>query len=46
MVIKSLGYGLDEAAVSAARGIKFEPKMINGKPVPVVKTIEYNFNIF
>jgi TonB family protein len=46
MVIKSLGYGLDEAAVSAARQIKFEPKKIDGKPVSVVKTIEYNFNIY
>jgi len=46
MVVKSLGYGLDEAAVSAARQIKFEPKKIDGKPVSVVKTIEYNFNIY
>jgi TonB family protein len=46
MVVRSLGYGLDEAAVSAARQIKFQPKMIDGKPVSVVKTIEYNFNIY
>ena len=46
MVVKSLGYGLDEAAVSAARQIKFEPKRIDGKPVSVVKTIEYSFNIY
>jgi len=46
LVVKSLGYGLDEAAVSAARQIKFEPKMVDSKPVSVVKTIEYNFNIY
>lgn len=46
MILKSLGYGLDEEAVAAARKIRFEPVKENGKPVSVVKTVEYSFAIY
>jgi len=32
-VLESLGYGLDQAAIAAARRIRFRPERINGKPV-------------
>lgn len=44
--LKRLSHGLDEQAVYAARQIKFEPKMIDGKPVPVVVIFDYGFNIY
>lgn len=46
LVLKRLGYGLDEQAVHAARQIKFEPKMRDGKPVSTVVIFEYGFNIY
>ena len=41
--INNLPDGLTEASVNAAKGIKFEPALENGKPVTVVKQIEYGF---
>ena len=41
-----IGYGLDEQAIRAARAIKFEPKKVDGKPVPVVVIREYTFSIY
>ena len=41
-----LGYGLDEQAIIAAKQITFEPKKKDGKPVPVVVTLEYSFSIY
>ncbi len=32
-VVRGLGYGLDEAAVSAAERIRFRPERVDGKPV-------------
>jgi len=46
LLLNRLGYGLDEQAMSAARRMKFEPKTVNGKPVPVVKMVEYSFAIY
>jgi TonB family protein len=46
LVVKPLGYGLDEEAVRAARQIKFIPSAKDGKPISVVKTIEYSFSIY
>ncbi|HEY0461914.1 MAG TPA: TonB family protein [Pyrinomonadaceae bacterium] len=46
LVIKPLGYGLDEEAVKAARAIRFEPATQDGKPVAVVKVVEYTFSIY
>jgi len=38
--------GLTEAAVEAARKIKFIPAIKDGRPVSQFVTIEYNFNIY
>jgi TonB family protein len=46
LVIKSLDYGLDKNAVGAARAIKFEPATKDGKPISVVREIEYHFSIY
>ena len=42
--IKSFGYGLTESAVNAARQIKFEPAMRNGKPASQFITFVYGFD--
>ena len=41
-----LGNGLDQQVRNAALAIKFEPKKIDGQPVPVVVVVEYGFNVF
>lgn len=46
MPLNSLGYGLDESALTAASLIAFVPATKNGAPFPVVRTIEYNFSIY
>jgi len=46
LVLKRLGNGLDEQAVTAARKIQFEPMKRDGKAVPVIKVIEYTFSIY
>lgn len=46
LITKPLGFGLDEQAVKAARSIKFEPAIKNGKPISQVKVIEYSFTIY
>lgn len=46
LILTPLGYGLDEQAVRAARGIKFEPATKDGKAVSVVKMVEYSFAIY
>lgn len=46
IVLDPLGYGLDQQAVKAARGIKFEPLLKDGKPVSTVKIVEYSFMIY
>jgi TonB family protein len=46
LVLTSLGYGLDAEAVRAAKGIKYEPEIRDGKPVTSVKTVEYTFTIY
>ena len=46
LLIKPLGYGLNEQTVKAARGIKFEPATKDGKPISVVKIVEYNFSFY
>lgn len=38
--------GLTEAAITAARKIKFIPAMKDGRPVSQFVTVEYNFNIY
>lgn len=44
-VIKGLGYGLDEEAIKAAQGIKFEPGKKDGQIVSVKARLEYTFTL-
>ncbi len=44
-VMKGLGLGLDENAVTAVRQWHFQPGTKDGAPVPVVATIEVNFRL-
>jgi TonB family protein len=46
LVIRSLSDGLTEAAVRAARKIKFLPATKDGHPVSQFIQIEYNFNLY
>lgn len=46
MVLNGLGGGLTEEAIIAAGGIRFIPAEQNGKPVSVVKAVEFNFLIY
>ncbi|HEX8370152.1 MAG TPA: TonB family protein [Pyrinomonadaceae bacterium] len=46
IALNSLGYGLEQEAIRAAKNIKFEPEKIDGKPVSVVKAIEYTFTLY
>ena len=41
-----LSDGLTEKAVNAAKSIEFEPAVKDGKPVAVIKTVHYSFDIF
>jgi TonB family protein len=43
-VIRGLPHGLTENAIGAARKIKFEPAMKDGKPVSVRGSLEFTFN--
>jgi TonB family protein len=44
--LQTLPFGLTEKAIEAARRIKFEPAIRNGKPVSVTKTFQYRFEIY
>lgn len=44
-IVKGLGMGLDEAAVSAVKQWKFEPGTLEDKPVAVYATMEVNFGL-
>lgn len=46
LLLKGIDPGLDQNAVAAARQIRFEPQMKDGKPVSVVKIIQYSFSIY
>jgi TonB family protein len=43
--IKSVGFGLDEKAIEAVRKWQFAPGQKDGKPVPVLATIQVNFHL-
>lgn len=46
ILLNTLGHGLDEQAIKAAKDIKFQPATKNGAPVTDVKVIEYSFAIY
>ena len=46
LVLRSLPYGLTDAAIAAARKIKFTPATLNSKPVSMILELQYSFAIF
>ncbi|MGD1095399.1 MAG: energy transducer TonB [Bryobacteraceae bacterium] len=44
-VMRALGLGLDQKAIEAVEKWTFKPGMKDGKPVPVIATIEVNFRL-
>jgi TonB family protein len=44
-VERGLPYGLTEAAIAAARALRFEPAMKDGKPVNVRGNLEFSFKL-
>ncbi len=45
-VVKSLGYGLDESAISTVRQGRFSPALKDGQAVSATARIEVTFNIY
>jgi TonB family protein len=45
-IIKGLGGGLSESAERAARGIRFTPATVEGRPVSQFVMLEYNFYVY
>ncbi len=46
LVLKSLGYGLDEATLRAVSKIRFAPATRDGKPISVIGNLEFSFNLY
>jgi tetratricopeptide (TPR) repeat protein len=46
MVIQGLSHGLTEQAIEAARKIRFTPAMRDGKPISVIGSLEFTFNLY
>lgn len=44
-VVRSLGYGLDEQAIEAARQIKFHPAMKDGEAMTYTSRVEFLFQL-
>jgi hypothetical protein len=44
--VSGLPYGLTEKAIAAARQIRFQPAMKDGRAVSQFIQIEYNFNLY
>jgi len=45
-IVRSLGMGLDEKALEAVKKYTFEPATKNGKPVPVLISIQVDFRLY
>jgi protein TonB len=45
-IVRALGMGLDEKALDAVRRYRFKPAIKDGKPVPVMITVEVNFRLY
>ncbi len=45
-VARPIGFGLDESAVDAIRKASFEPAIKDGKPVPVLLNMVFEFRIY
>lgn len=46
LILRSLGYGLDEQALRAASKIRFAPATRDGKPISVIGNLEFSFNLY
>jgi TonB family protein len=44
-ILRPLGHGLDQKAMEAVSKYRFKPAMRNGKPVPVMITVEVDFRL-
>jgi TonB family protein len=44
--VNGLSNGLTEQAIAAARGIRFEPKKVNGVPQTVTMVVQYSFTLY
>lgn len=44
--VTSLPFGLTEQAIRSARSIRFRPRMVNGKPVDIIITVDYRFTLY
>lgn len=46
VVVRPLGYGLDDVSALTVQTWKFEPAMFEGRPVPVELNVETNFRLY
>ncbi len=46
IIVRPIGFGLDEEAVKAVERAKFRPGLRNGQPVPVAVNLEVTFRIY
>jgi TonB family protein len=44
--VKGLPHGLTEQAIAAARSMRFEPQMVNGRPQTTSRPVSFTFNIY
>jgi hypothetical protein len=45
-MLKPLSNGLTEQSFKAAKQIEFSPQLKDGKPVSVVKIVEYEYSLY
>jgi TonB family protein len=46
VAIQGLSHGLTEQAIAAARKIRFTPAMRDGKPMSMIGSLEFSFNLY